>query len=323
MKSHQPQCAQCGEIIDRCFFCITELAYRIVTIQKSFPGITLNILSIIQCMIPNKNADIVCAPSVTHAAAPSYQELLDYFNPQILLGLTATPERADGKSIFSYFGGRVAAEIRLYEAIERKLLSPFHYFGVTDSVDLNQVRWVNGGYDDKELENLYVLKNAVAEKRVVYIIDSINRYCCDISDIIGIGFCATKKHAEFMADMFNKAGISSDYLVAESNDEIRDNVKRRLVNKEINFVFVVDLYNEGVDIPEVNTVLFLRPTESLTVFLQQLGRGLRLCDEKEALTVLDFVGQANRKYNFEDRFKALLSRTRRTVEHGSCAFNYG
>lgn len=259
--------------------------------------------------------DYIVIDEFHHAAAPSYQELLDYFNPQIILGLTATPERADGKSIYSYFGGRVAAEIRLYEAIERKLLSPFHYFGVTDSVDLNQVRWVNGRYDDNELETLYVFKNAVAEKRVVYIIDSINRYCCELSDIIGIGFCATKKHAEYMADMFNKAGISSGYLVAESNDEIRDNVKRRLVNKEINFVFVVDLYNEGVDIPEVNTVLFLRPTESLTVFLQQLGRGLRLCDGKEALTVLDFVGQANRKYNFEDRFKALLSRTRRTVEH--------
>ena len=118
-----------------------------------------------------------------------------------------------------------------------------------------------------------------------------------------------------MSDIFNKSGIPSEFLIAESEDDVRDSVKRRLVTKEIKFVFVVDIYNEGIDIPEVNTVLFLRPTESLTVFLQQLGRGLRLSEGKEALTVLDFVGQAHKKYSFEDRFKALLSRTRKTVEH--------
>ena len=119
-----------------------------------------------------------------------------------------------------------------------------------------------------------------------------------VLEIIGIGFCVSKKHAVFMTEMFNKAGIPAEYLISESSNEIRDNVKYRLVTREINFVFVVDIYNEGVDIPEVNTVLFLRPTESLTVFLQQLGRGLRLCEGKEALTVLDFVGQAHSKYSF-------------------------
>jgi len=118
-----------------------------------------------------------------------------------------------------------------------------------------------------------------------------------------------------MSEVFNKSGIPSEFLIAESVNEVRDSVKRRLVTKEIKFVFVVDIYNEGIDIPEVNTVLFLRPTESLTVFLQQLGRGLRLSKGKEALTVLDFVGQAHKKYSFEERFKALLSRTRKTVEH--------
>jgi len=117
------------------------------------------------------------------------------------------------------------------------------------------------------------------------------------------------------SEIFNKSGIPSEFLIAESEGSVRDNVKRRLVTKEIKFVFVVDIYNEGIDIPEVNTVLFLRPTESLTVFLQQLGRGLWLSDGKEALTVLDFVGQAYKKYSFEDRFKALLSRTRKTVEY--------
>jgi superfamily II DNA or RNA helicase/HKD family nuclease len=259
--------------------------------------------------------DYIIIDEFHHAAAPSYQELLEYYKPQILLGLTATPERADGRSVFSYFEGRIAAEIRLCEAIERKLLSPFHYFGVTDTVDLRKIRWVNSQYDDRELENLFVFEKAVAAKRVGYIIDAIERYCTDRAESIGIGFCVSKKHAEFMAEMFNKTGIPSEFLISDSDPEVRDGVKRRLVNKEINFVFVVDIYNEGVDIPEVNTVLFLRPTESLTVFLQQLGRGLRLCDGKEALTVLDFVGHAHNKYSFGDRFKTLLSRTRRTVEY--------
>ncbi|MDI6880969.1 MAG: DUF3427 domain-containing protein [Desulfitobacteriaceae bacterium] len=258
--------------------------------------------------------DYIVIDEFHHAAAPSYQELLDYYKPKVLLGLTATPERADGRSILAYFEGRIAAEIRLWEAIERKLLSPFHYFGVTDDVDLSQVRWVGGKYDEAQIENLYVFEQAVAVKRVGNIINAIDRYCLDRSEIIGIGFCVTKKHAEFMCNVFKKSGIPSDYLIAESEDEVRDSVKRRLVNKEIKFVFVVDIYNEGIDIPEVNTVLFLRPTESLTVFLQQLGRGLRLCDGKESLTVLDFVGQAHTKYSFADRFKALLARTRKSVE---------
>ncbi len=263
---------------------------------------------------PRDFYDYIVIDEFHHAAAPSYQELLNYYSPKILLGLTATPERTDGKSIFQYFGGKISAEIRLNEAIERKLLSPFHYFGVTDSVDLKDVRWVNGKYDENELENLYVFEKAVAEKRVGYIIDSLERYCCELSEIIGIGFCVSKKHAEFMSYMFNKAGIPSEYLISESDGDLRDNVKKHLVSKKINFIFVVDIYNEGVDIPEINTVLFLRPTESLIVFLQQLGRGLRLCEGKEALTVLDFVGQAHKNYKFEDRFKALLTRSRRNVE---------
>jgi superfamily II DNA or RNA helicase len=150
-----------------------------------------------------------------HAAAPSYQELLDYYRPRILLGLTATPERADGRSIYSYFEGRIAAEIRLWEAIERKLLSPFHYFGVTDNVDLSQVRWVAGKYDEREIETLYVFERAVSIKRVGNIIKAIERYCLERTDIIGIGFCLTKKHAKFMSEIFNKSGIPSEFLIAE------------------------------------------------------------------------------------------------------------
>jgi hypothetical protein len=215
--------------------------------------------------------------------------------------------------VTDYFDGRVAAEIRLYEAIERKLLSPFHYFGVTDSVDLSEVRWRFGKYDEAELEKVFVLEERTARERARFVYEAVERYCTDIRDVIGIGFCVSQRHAAFMAGQFNAFGVPSEYLTADSPDDVRDTVKKRLVRKEIHFVFVVDLYNEGVDIPEVNTVLFLRPTESLTVFLQQLGRGLRLCEGKEALTVLDFVGQAHREYNFEQRFQALLPRTRRSI----------
>jgi len=264
-------------------------------------------------MTPPDYYDFIIVDEFHHAAAPSYQQLLAYYKPKILLGLTATPERSDGKNVTEYFDGRIAAEIRLYEAIERKLLSPFHYFGVTDSVDLSQVKWRFGRYDEAELEKVFVLQERVARERARLVYDAVQRYCNDIGDVIGIGFCVSQLHAEFMAKQFNDFGVPSEFLTSESPDDLRDTVKKRLVNKKIHFVFVVDLYNEGVDIPEVNTVLFLRPTESLTVFLQQLGRGLRLCKGKEALTVLDFVGQAHKDYNFEQRFQALLPRTRRSV----------
>jgi superfamily II DNA or RNA helicase/HKD family nuclease len=264
-------------------------------------------------MTPPDFYDFIIVDEFHHAAAPSYQQLLAYYQPRVLLGLTATPERADGKRVTDYFDGRIAAEIRLYEAIERKLLSPFHYFGVTDSVDLSEVRWRFGKYDEAELEKVFVLQERTARERARYVYEAVERYCTDIRDVVGIGFCVSQRHAKFMAEQFNVFGVPSEYLTADSPDDVRDSVRKRLVRKEIHFVFVVDLYNEGVDIPEVNTVLFLRPTESLTVFLQQLGRGLRLCEGKEALTVLDFVEQAHREYNFEQRFQALLPRTRRSI----------
>ena len=259
--------------------------------------------------------DFVIIDEFHHAAAPSYDDLLKYYRPRILLGLTATPERADGQDVFKYFNGRIAAELRLHEAIERKLLSPFHYFCVTDTVSLANVRWQAGKYDRQQLDNLFVFEAAQAQKRLGNIIAAIDRYCGEIRDIIGLGFCVSKEHANYMAEEFNRAGIPAEYLVAESDEAVRSSVKQRLVSREINFIFVVDLYNEGVDIPELNTVMFLRPTESLTVYIQQLGRGLRLSEGKEALTVLDFVGQANRQFNFQERFRALLARTRRTVEY--------
>ena len=257
--------------------------------------------------------DYIIVDEFHHAAAPTYQKLLSYYQPQILLGLTATPERMDGKSILPYFNHRIAAEIRLPEAINRKLLCPFQYFGVTDTVDLDQLKWASGGYDKTELSNLYTISGTIAQRRADHVVSSLLKYVTDINDVKGLGFCVTVDHAEFMSGYFNDRGIPSMFLTGQSPDEERKLAKDKLVKGEVRFIFVVDIYNEGVDIPEVNTVLFLRPTESLTIFLQQLGRGLRLAEDKECLTVLDFIGQANRKYNFEDKFAALLSNTSRSV----------
>jgi len=258
--------------------------------------------------------DYIVVDEFHHAAAPTYQKLLEYYRPQILLGLTATPERLDGKNVLDYFDGRIAAEIRLPEAIDRKLLCPFQYFGVTDTIDLNEVRWTRGGYDKGELTKIYTLSGSVARRRADMVVSSLLKYVTDIDDVKGLGFCVSVEHAAFMSAYFNERGIPSMFLTSASSDEERRTAKQRLVSGEVRFIFVVDIYNEGVDIPEVNTVLFLRPTESLTVFLQQLGRGLRLCEGKECLTVLDFIGQANKKYNFEDKFAALLSNTTRGIQ---------
>lgn len=258
--------------------------------------------------------DFIVIDEFHHAAAPTYDRLLTYYNPKILLGLTATPERMDGKNVVEYFDNRIAAEIRLPEAIDKKLLSPFQYFGITDSVDLNSLKWTRGGYDKTELSNLYSLDMKIAQKRASMVINSIIKYVTDINEVKGLGFCVSVEHAKFMANYFNEKGIHAIYLVGTSPDELRNKAKSDLSRGKVRFVFVVDIYNEGVDIPEVNTVLFLRPTESLTVFLQQLGRGLRLSEGKECLTVLDFIGQANAKYNFEDKFGALLFNTSKSVQ---------
>lgn len=254
--------------------------------------------------------DFVVVDEFHHAVALSYQRLLNSVQPKILLGLTATPERMDDLDVVAFFDNRIAAEIRLPDAINRKLLCPFQYFGVTDAVDFSAVRWQRGGYDQQELESLLTGNDV----RASLVIAKVQDVLLDVTKARGLGFCVSVRHAEFMAEVFTKAGIPSAALSSESPRDLRLTVQRKLIAREINFIFVVDLYNEGVDIPEVDTILLLRPTESLTVFLQQLGRGLRLQDEKDCLTVLDFIGQAHQNFNFEMRFRALLGQTSRRVE---------
>ncbi|MHB1557217.1 MAG: DUF3427 domain-containing protein [Isosphaeraceae bacterium] len=260
---------------------------------------------------PADRFDYVVIDEFHHAAANSYERLLESIQPRVLLGLTATPERADGREILHHFDGHYSAQIRLPDAINRKLLSPFQYFAVSDDegVSLKDLKWERGGYRREDLDRIYTGN----DRRAGLIIDRVRSILLDPRRCRALGFCVSVAHADYMAAKFNQAGLAAESLSGESPDELRRGVPERLRRREINFLFVVDLYNEGVDIPEVDTVLFLRPTESLTVFLQQLGRGLRMDDEKECLTVLDFVGQAHRKFRFDLRYRALLTDPSRSV----------
>ncbi|CAN5662017.1 DUF3427 domain-containing protein [soil metagenome] len=253
--------------------------------------------------------DFIIIDEVHHIAASSYRPILNYFRPKILLGLTATPERMDGEDILKDFSNTIAAEIRLPEALNRKLLCPFQYFGITDSIDLSNLQWSNGRYLPSELSRMYTQN----DKRVGEIIFNLNKYLKDINDVRALCFCVTQEHAQFMAEKFTLTGLKADYLVSSRN-ELRSELRRKFISKEINYLFVVDIFNEGVDIPDIDTVLFLRPTESLTVFLQQLGRGLRLADNKDCLTVLDFVGNSRPEYDFEGKFRALVGKTTTSIQ---------
>ena len=257
--------------------------------------------------------DYIIVDEVHHAAADTYQKIFSYYQPRILLGLTATPERMDGHDILRYFGGHITAELRLSEAIERGMLVPFHYFGVTDTVDLSDLTWSSGGYLTSELNDVYVFSHEKAKRRVENILANLEKYTTDLADVHGVGFCVSQEHAAFMADCFNARGIPARALTAHSSEDERRTAKDDLTQGRLRFLFVVDLYNEGVDIPAIDTILFLRPTASLTIFLQQLGRGLRLSSGKEYLTVLDFIGQAHRKYRFAEKFSALTRPSQHTV----------
>ena len=253
--------------------------------------------------------DYIVIDEVHHSSAKSYQKLLSHFTPKLLIGLTATPERMDGEDITHYFGKSISAEIRLTEALNRRLLCPFQYFALSDNTDLSQITWSRGKYDISALEKVF----SEDDRRVNDIIRNCNKYLKDIKNVSAIGFCVSLKHAEFMHEKFTSKGISSAYLTS-SNSEERNSIIQRFRRKEISYLFVVDIFNEGIDIPEIDTLLFLRPTESLTIFLQQLGRGLRIHENKSYLTVLDFVGQSKAEYSFEHKFRAMIGKTHTRIK---------
>ncbi|MFD5803216.1 DUF3427 domain-containing protein [Streptomyces sp. NPDC127020] len=257
--------------------------------------------------------DVIVIDEFHHATANTYRRVIEHFTPKELLGLTATPERMDGRNVQDeFFDGRIAAEMRLWEALENDLLSPFHYFGIPDGTDLTNLTWQKGSYADQELGNLLTGNGARARIVVKQIRDKIS----DPGAMRALGFCVTKAHAHFMADYFRKAGFQAAALDSDCPAEVRAKALSDLQAGELQVIFSVDLFNEGLDIPDVDTLLLLRPTSSATVFLQQLGRGLRRTDRKPVLTVLDFIGQHRAEFRFEEQFRAMTNLSRnRLVEH--------
>lgn len=260
--------------------------------------------------------DIIVVDEFHHAESRTYRELLTKFRPKILLGLTATPERSDGKSIFAWFDDRIAAQLRLWDALDLNLLVPFQYFGVHDGTDLSLIDWRSGRYDVTALEKVYTADD-VRARAVLRAIDEKVRAPAAMR---ALGFCVSVKHATFMAEYCTRNGLPALAVTGQTHAAARREALQKLRVAEVNVVFTVDLFNEGVDIPAVDTVLFLRPTESATVFLQQLGRGLRLADNKDCLTVLDFIGTAHRRFRFDKRYRAIVggsrASVRRAIEHG-------
>lgn len=264
----------------------------------------------------NDYFDFVIVDEVHHGPANSYRPLFDQLKPVILLGLTATPERMDGSSVLPDFDNRFAAEIRLPEALDEKLLCPFHYFGVSDPVALDDdIYWKNGKFDESQLTRAYIANDVKAKLRLDAIIGSLWKYQPNLEHVRAVGFCASVEHAKFMATSFKAAGFNATVVLGETPREDRDLRIKDFRAGKIPFIFTVDVFSEGIDVPEINLVMFLRPTESITVFLQQLGRGLRHSPEKECLTVLDFVGQTHKRYRVDRKFAALLSRNRRRIDN--------
>lgn len=256
--------------------------------------------------------DVVVIDEFHHAEAATYKRILGHLAPGELLGLTATPERADGVDVRSFFGGRTAAEIRLWDALEADLLSPFHYFSISDNTDLSTLPWRRGSYGERELEALYVGN----QERVALILKQLEDKVLDPRTMKAFGFCVSVSHAEYMAEMFRRAGLPAVAVTGESPKDVRNHAKEQLRRGEICAIFTVDLFNEGIDLPSIDTVMFLRPTESATIFLQQLGRGLRKDRDKPVLTALDFVGMQRNEFRFDEKFRALTGATRREITEG-------
>lgn len=257
--------------------------------------------------IPADAFDVVVIDEFHHAAARTYRALVDHLEPGELLGLTATPERADGTNVADlFFDGRIASELRLWDALDADLLCPFHYFGIADGTDLAQIAWRGGRYDERALSNLYTGNDA----RARIILRELRDKVIDPGSMRALGFCVSVAHAQYMTRVFAAAGLPSMTVTGETSPTDRANAIQRLRNGEITTIFAVDVFNEGIDIPAVDTVLFLRPTESATVFLQQLGRGLRRTATKSVLTALDFVGHQTSRFRWDLKLGALTGLSR-------------
>lgn len=236
--------------------------------------------------------DIIVIDEAHRIGASSYQKIIQYFKPKLLLGMTASPERTDGYDVYKEFNHNIACEIRLEQALEENFLCPFHYFGITDIE-------FEGETIDENTE-LRDFSKLTCDERVNYIIKQIEFYGHSGTTTNGLVFCSSKKEAQALSDKFNERGYFTVALTGEDSQEKREEAINRLTSKnveeKIDYIFTVDIFNEGVDIPEINQVIMLRPTESPIVFVQQLGRGLRKATDKEYVVILDFIG--NYKNNF-------------------------
>lgn len=235
--------------------------------------------------------DYIIIDEAHRTAADSYQRVINHFKPKFLLGMTATPDRTDSKSIYELYDNQIGVEIRLREALAKELVVPFHYFGIRDATtDLSKIN-INTEID-KLAEKLNI------KARVDLVIENIEKYKHSGEKTKALGYCVNVKHAQYMADQFNKRGYPSVALTGESSEQLREMYIQRLEDDydDLSYIFTVEIFNEGIDIPSVNLVLMLRPTSSAIIFTQQLGRGLRKYKDKEYLTVLDFIGNHNKNF---------------------------
>ena len=256
--------------------------------------------------VPADHYDVVYIDEAHHGSAASWREVIEHFSPREIVGLTATPERTDGVGIADLFGGEYTTELRLWEAVDDQLLAPFEYVGVDDGTDLRQLSWHQGDYAVGELAALYTGDH----ERVRLIVQAIERWVDVPAAMRALGFCVSLAHAQFMAQEFTRLGFNADYLEGDHDQAHRDAVLARLKAGELQVVFSVDVLGEGIDAPDVDTLLLLRPTQSPVLFAQQLGRGLRTSPGKSTCLVLDFIGQHRAEYRYEERFRALVNPAR-------------
>lgn len=254
---------------------------------------------------------VVIIDEFHRAEAKTYRKVMDHFKPTEFLGLTATPERSDGVRVQdAFFDGRIASELRLWDAMDSGLLAPFHYFGIGESTDYSKIDWKSGGYDQKKLSNL-ITGNEVRDRLVLR---EVREKIANPLAMKALVFCASIEHAEHVHRLFNYRGIIASLVTGSTDKASRKQSIVDLRHGEIQAIVTVDVFNEGVDIPEVDTVIMLRPTESPVVFLQQLGRGLRLAKDKSVVTVLDFVGSHRAEYRNDLKLSAMTGVTRGKLE---------
>ncbi len=260
--------------------------------------------------VPPDFYDVIYIDEAHHGGATSWREVIEHFQPGEIVGFTATPERSDGTDIVQFFGGRYTTELRLWEAVDDQLLVPFQYVGVDDGTDLRSLAWHRGDYAIGELSALYTGDH----QRVRRTVEALNRWVETPANMRALGFCTSVQHAIFMAEQFQRLGFQAEHLSGDHDPAHRDDVLSRLKAGELQVVFSVDVLGEGVDVPDVDTLILLRPTQSSVLFAQQLGRGLRTSAGKTSCLVLDLIGQHRAEFRFDERYQALVDPSHGTLQ---------